>query len=177
MGRGTHQNGTLVGETGVEGVPLALDSARRRLRRARASARLVSARRRCSGESEEGELEEEREAFAGAAGAPARRRLAGGAKKSAMVLGAVGVGGDGAIGSGFGEILVAAAEGRFCSAAGDFGGSFEGGGNGRASRGGREREEERRRQGHKHGGVELARAAVWNWRAADAFARIGSISP
>ena len=62
----------------------------------------MSARRRCSGESEE-EEEEERDALA-AAGAAARRRLAGRTKKSAMVLGAVGVGGNGAIGSGFGEI-------------------------------------------------------------------------
>ena len=84
-----------------------MDSARRRLRRARASARLVSARRRCSGESEEGE--EEREA-AGAA-LPARRRLAGRAKKSAIVLGAVGVGGDGAIGSGLEEFREEAARG------------------------------------------------------------------
>ena len=94
------------GGTG-ERVPCALDSARRRLRRARASARLVSARRRCSGESEEGE--EEREA-AGAA-LPARRRLAGRAKKSAIVLGAVGVGGDGAIGSGLEEFREEAARG------------------------------------------------------------------
>jgi hypothetical protein len=86
------------------GVPCALDSARRRLRRARASARLVSARRRCSGDSEEGEELEEREA-AGAA----HRRLAGRAKKSAIVLGAAGVGGDGGIGSGFGGFREAAA--------------------------------------------------------------------
>lgn len=79
------------------------------MRRARASARLVSARRRCSGESEEGEELEEREA-AGAA-VPARRRLAGRAKKSAMVLGAAGVGGDGAIGSGLEEFREAAARG------------------------------------------------------------------
>jgi hypothetical protein len=96
-------------------VPLALDSARRRLRRARASARLVSARRRCSGVSEEGGEEEEegREAFDGA-GAPARRRLAGRVKKSAMVLGAVGVGagGDGGIGAPGLERFREAAEGR-----------------------------------------------------------------
>jgi hypothetical protein len=90
-------------------VPLALDSARRRLRRARASARLVSARRRCSGVSEE----EGREAFDGA-GAPARRRLAGRVKKSAMVLGAVGVGagGDGGIGAPGLERFREVAEGR-----------------------------------------------------------------
>lgn len=123
MGRGTRENGTLGGrrERRARGVPLALDSARRRFRRARASARLVSARRRCSGESEEGELEEEeREAVAGTA-APERRRLAGGEKKSAMVLGAVGVGGDGAIGSGIGEILAAAVEGGFAQRPGILG--------------------------------------------------------
>jgi len=69
----------------------------------------VSARRRCSGESEEGEELEERDA-AGAA-VPARRRLAGRAKKSAIVLGAVGVGGDGAIGSGLEEFREEAARG------------------------------------------------------------------
>jgi hypothetical protein len=81
----------------ARGVPLTLDSARRRLRRARASARLVSARRRCSGESEETGEE--------AAGAvAARSRLAGRAKKSVMVLEAAGVGGDGAMALGkFGE--------------------------------------------------------------------------
>lgn len=107
------RNPRVQGEAGAW-VPCALDSARRRLRRARASARLVSARRRCSGESEEGEELEEREA-AGAA-VTARRRLAGRAKKSAMVLGAVAVGGDGAIGSGFGGTSGGGGEGVWSAA-------------------------------------------------------------
>jgi hypothetical protein len=59
---------------------------------------LVSARRRCSGEREEGEEEEDERAAAGMTVAVAleRRRLAGRTKKSAMVLGAVGE--DGAMG-------------------------------------------------------------------------------
>jgi hypothetical protein len=57
---------------------------------------LVSARRRCSGEREDGEEEEREAAGMTVAVVLERRRLAGRTKKSAMVLGAVGE--DGAMG-------------------------------------------------------------------------------